>query len=43
MLEVRINGILFDLKQSIEDLEHEIKQLIKENKKLNWKIRKYEK
>lgn len=42
-MKIRIDSILFDLKQAIEDLEHEIKKLIQENKKLAWKLRKYEK
>ena len=42
-MEIRIDSILFDLKQAIEDLEHEIRKLLKENQKLLWKLRKYEK
>lgn len=39
----RIDSIVFDLKQSIEDLSSELKQIIEEISELNQKLEKFEK
>lgn len=35
----RIDSVLFDIKQSIDDFGYEIKLLVQDNKKLNEKIK----
>jgi hypothetical protein len=42
-MQRRIDSIIFDLKEVIEDLEQEIKQLIDKNRDMARKFRQYEK
>ncbi len=39
----RIDSIVFDLKQSIEDLSYELKQVVEEINELKEKVEKFEK